>query len=434
MISNYDDALAFLFSRTNLERGKGYAAADMQLDRVRELLARVGNPQERLPAVHVTGTKGKGSTAALAAAALTAAGYRVGLFTSPHVARFEERLTVDGREPPPETVVELVRQVAEAVAETDRRGPSASPTFFETVTAVAWLYFLKEAVDVVVLEVGLGGRLDATNVCRPVVCAVTTVSRDHTELLGRTVEEIAAEKAGIVKPGVPVVVGRMADGARAVVESVCRRLDARTVLFGRDVRVDADTATVETPGRRLTSLKVSLPGAHQLENAALATALLDVLGECGFAVPEAALRAGFASVSWPLRCEVATTAPTVVLDAAHNWASAGALAATLPAFGGRRRFLVFAASGDKDVSGMLRRLLPGFDSVVLTRYTTNPRATAPERLREVVARLTDRPVHLAETSQKAWSLVRQWVSPEDLVCVTGSFFVAAEFRQMLAAN
>ncbi|MEX1095925.1 MAG: folylpolyglutamate synthase/dihydrofolate synthase family protein [Planctomycetales bacterium] len=445
-VRTYEQALEFLYGRIDYERAQADAlsAGDFKLDRMARLLDLLGNPHERIPAVHVAGTKGKGSTAAMIASVLTAAGHRTGLFTSPHISAFEERMTVDGVSPGPEEVVDLVNRVAEAAERLDRLPGQMAPTYFELATAMAWLHFTRRGCGIVVLEVGLGGRLDATNLCRPEVTVITNVSRDHTALLGSTAERIAREKAGIAKPGVPMISGVMGPAAR-VIEEVCDAVAAPLSRLGREIRVvepspagqadsprDAGRFTVETPRRSWHDLSVPLAGAHQRSNAALAVAAIDLLIGRGWRIADEAVREGLRQVRWPLRIERLAERPEVIVDAAHNWAAAGALLDTLAAGDrGGRRILLFAATRDKDYAGMLRRLLPRFDTAVLTRYQNNPRGVDLRQLARVVETVTNRPVHLAEDPARAWKLARRLASEADTICATGSFFLAAEIREIV---
>jgi dihydrofolate synthase / folylpolyglutamate synthase len=454
---NYEHALEYLYSRINYERTQPDAPGEFKLDRIRRLLALLGDPQDRIPAVHIAGTKGKGSTAVMTAEILHAAGYRTGLFTSPHLTCFEERMRVDGRMPSPEEIVALVERLAGPVAQLDAEAGRTGPTFFEITTALAWLHFERCGVQIAVMEVGLGGRLDATNVCRPEVTVITTISRDHTTLLGSTTAEIAAEKAGIVKPGVPLISGVTADEPRGVIEAICRRQGAPLVALNRDLHVEYHpgvwaggsktrpqppaagqsdgTVDVQTPWRRWTGLPVPLAGAHQGQNAGLAVCAMDALRERGWNISDEAVRAGLNRVVWPARIEILGARPTVIVDAAHNWAAVGALIQTLrarPSDG--RRLLVFAGTRDKDVSGLLRQLIPEFDTLIFTQYVTNPRAMPAEQLFALAQSLAHVPGHVAPEPAAAWKLASRLARPEDLICIAGSFFIAAELRELILAE
>jgi dihydrofolate synthase / folylpolyglutamate synthase len=447
-------ARQFLLSRINYERSAvmPYSERAFRLDRMRYLLRQLGDPQDRLPIIHIAGTKGKGSTAAMTAAILSAAGYRTGLYHSPHLDCVEERLIVAGEACPADEFARLVAQirpVAEAMdrltAEPGERTSPAtmSPTFFELTTALAFLYFAQRAVDVVVLEVGLGGRLDSTNVCLPRVAVITNISFDHTQQLGNTLAKIAREKAGIIKPGVPVVNGVLDDEPRQVIEQVAAAAASPLRQLGTDFdfvyrppladgqRRGRVNVRLRGPDRRLEGLSLGLLGRHQAANAALAIAALAELERQGWTIPEEAIRRGVADVRWPARIEVVHERPTVVLDAAHNLASIQALLATLDeSFAARRRVLVFGASSDKDVRGMVAVVAPRFDQVVFTRYVHNPRAVPPQELVRLAPDLAAAPL-VCDTPAAAWDTARRTISPDDVLCITGSFFLAAEMRAQM---
>jgi dihydrofolate synthase/folylpolyglutamate synthase len=450
----HEEALAFLFGRIDYERTATlpYGARDFKLDRMRELLDRLGNPQAALPIVHVAGTKGKGSTSAMIAAALSAAGYRTGLFSSPHLERVEERVRIDGRCCTPEELVELVRRIRPTVEAMDAVPQSshvpAGPTYFEINTALALVHFAAWRVDAAVLEVGLGGRLDSTNVCTPRVAVITSISFDHMKQLGDTLAAIAWEKAGIVKPGVPTVSGVVPEEPRRVIESVCQERGSRLVELGRDFNFtyqpprhleqanslgQIDFQYQAASGhRRLHGVEIGLLGRHQGSNAAVTLAALIELESQGWSIPEEAVRKGMASVAWPARVEIVARRPTVVIDAAHNVASIAALLDALDdSVSARRRVLVFATTKDKDVRGMLALLLPKFDTAIFTRYANNPRSVAPDELAHMAFELTGREFPATVDTTLAWQRVREIAGPEDLVCITGSFFLAGEMRSLV---
>ena len=455
----YQQAIKFLFARINFERTPAGGKHDFKLSRMRRLLEFLGHPQNHLPAVHIAGTKGKGSTAIMLAEVLTSAGYRVGLYTSPHVDTFEERMQVAGQRPTREQIVDLVRRVQAAVSRCESAASPFSPTFFEVTTALAWLFFEMQRAEIVVLEVGLGGRLDSTNVCSPIACVFTTISRDHTQLLGSTLTQIAHEKAGIVKPQIPVISGVQGDEAQAVIAATCREQQAELWQLGHDfsyshtshvslksgvtdlerLLTDFGTVDVETPVERWPSMPLTLAGEHQAHNAAVALATIDKLRQLGWNVSREAARAGLANVRWPMRIEVLSQRPTVIIDAGHNWESISALGRTLeesfssPALEkpSSRRVLIFAATKDKDVVGIVRQLLPRFDTVILTQYLNNPRAVPPRSLLRLIQSVSDVACHVVSTPAEAWQLARRITTSQDLICVTGSFFIAAEMRELI---
>lgn len=461
-LARREAVLQFLLDRIDYERMQSMPSAEeaFKLDRMRALLRRLGNPQEGLPIVHIAGTKGKGSTAAMTAAVLSAAGYRTGLFTSPHLDRVEERMAIDGCHCSADQLVELVGVVRPIVEELDREAarqnpPEPGPTYFEITTAMALVHFVRRKVDAAVLEVGLGGRLDSTNVCHPAVSIITSISFDHTQQLGHTLAAIAAEKAGIVKPGVPVVSGVVADEPREVIRRMAGRNGCRLVERGVDFDFDyyppRHLERTAAPGRvdfrcrsdsdgpradcHYEQIALSLLGRHQAANAAVAMAAVEELRRVGWNVPEAAVRRGMAEVVWPARVEVVARRPTVVLDAAHNAASVAALMDVLAeSFSARRRLLILATTQGKDLRGMLQHLLGRFDKVVFTRYLNNPRAVPPQVLQALAEELSGRRHAVAAEPAEAWSAVHRLAGPDDLICITGSFFIAAEMRRQLACR
>lgn len=445
----YEQALAFWFGRVNYEQ-RMPTPVDLKLDRMRGLLRMLGEPHERLRIIHVAGSKGKGSTAAMLASVLCRSGYRVGLFTSPHLCRVEERIQVDGEPIRPEELTTLLEEVHEAIA-----GPACGegePTFFEIATAVGFLHFVRRRVDVAVLEVGLGGRFDSTNVCRPLVSVITSISLDHTQQLGDCVGLIAREKAGIVKPGRPAVSGATAAKARSVIEKVCRRQDAPLRQLGEDFRYEYEPGRVTdgqanghgrrpprvrvlTRRRAWPALDLALLGEHQAANGAVAIACVEELQAQGLSVPDIAVAAGLASVSWPARLEVMDWRPLVVLDCAHNVASAQALVDTLgESFPVGRRLLIFAGSSDKDLPGIIRILAPHFVHAYLTRYADSPRSVPPEQLADLWRRHASIPCTVCASAAAAWEAARAAAGPDDLVCITGSVFLAGELRPVLMAS
>lgn len=455
---SYEAALDFLFQRIDYERAVAapYGERTFKLARMRELLALLGDPQSRLPIVHVAGTKGKGSTSAMIAAVLSAAGYRTGLFSSPHLERLEERLAIDGRPCSSEELLTLVDLLRPAVAQLDgeaaRRQPfEPGPTYFELTTAMALLHFARCKVQAAVLEVGLGGRLDSTNVCLPAVSVITNISFDHMRQLGNTLAAIAGEKAGIIKPGVPVVSGVIDDEPRAVIEATARERGCRLLQLGRDFdfdytpprNVDQGSAQgrinyrLHASDRQLAydDLPLGLLGTHQAANAAVALTVLDELSCQGWQIPDAAVRQGLGALRWPARIEVAARRPTIILDTAHNVASVEALAATLDeSFSARERILVFATTQEKEAAGMLRCLLPRFDQIILTQYHINPRGIAPAELAAIAAQVSSAAVKVCATAAAAWDAVCAAADEKDLVCITGSFFIAAEMRAQIDAR
>jgi dihydrofolate synthase/folylpolyglutamate synthase len=447
----YHDSLEFLYARLNYERvGMPRASSELRLGRMRRLLRRLGDPHAGLRVVHVAGTKGKGSTSAMVAAALTASGVRTGLFCSPHLHRLEERFNLDGRSATADELVGLVAAVRPTVEALDAEGATRhhrGPTFFEVTTAMGLLHFARGGAGVVVLEVGMGGRLDSTNVVRPLVSVITNISFDHTRQLGSTLAAIAREKAGILKHGRPVVSGDKGADARAVIRGLARQRHCRLHEIGTDFSYTYDPPapplTRPTPGRVsvrtwLTdwgTFDLPLLGAHQAYNAAVAMATLDVLAEAGIVVGREAVARGFAGLRWPARVEVMGEHPWVVVDGAHNVASAEALAEALrTCFPPTPRTLVFGTTREKDLKGQLRALLPGTLTVIATRYVENPRAVPPEEVAAAVKALGGPTALITHHPAEALALARRLTPRDGLICATGSLFLAAETRARLGGG
>jgi len=433
---NYRDALAYIYGFTDYEkRGFAtYAPEFYDLQRVRDLLALLGDPQRAFRAVHIAGTKGKGSTAAMIESILRAAGYRTGLYTSPHLHTFRERIRVNGALIPEAGVAHLVEWMQPLV----RQVPDI--TTFEVMTALAFAWFAEQGVQWAVLEVGLGGHLDATNVVSPALAVITSISLDHTAILGDTLALIAAEKAGIVKAGIPVVSAPQHEEALAVIQDVCQRQRAPLTLVGRDWTWEAGRATLEGQefivrhgSEEAVALWLPLLGEHQLENATTAVAAVARLQEGGAVIPPAAIRKGLRSVAWPGRFEVLSRAPLVIADAAHNGDSARKLVAALRTYCDYRRLiLIVGASGDHATPELLSALLSEADRAIATR-ARHPRAADPAWLQ---ARGQELGFGLEKSDSVAQALETALAeaSPEDLICGTGSVFVAAELRAAWLAH
>lgn len=429
----YEQALAFWFAHVNYEQ-RAPTAADLVLDRMRSLLHRLGDPHRRLRLLHVAGSKGKGSTSAMLAAVLRQAGYQTGLFTSPHLVHIEERFQVNGV---PITRDELTHLLIDVKVATEQ-APRPAPTFFEICTALGFLHFQHRRCDAAVMEVGLGGRLDSTNVCLPRVSVITSISYDHTRVLGDRLSLIAREKAGIIKPRVPVVSGVAVPEPRAVIEEVARARDAPLSQIDADFHFDYRPGHVDRnrPAVRVTTrrrawpwLELNLLGSHQAANAAVVVATVEELRAQGWTISDEAVAAGLREVRWPARLEVVRRDPLVVLDCAHNAASAQALMQTLDeSFSPGPRTLLFAGSSDKDIAGMFAWLAPAFSRAILTRYTNNPRAIPPEELARTWRQVGGSEPTLAATPPEGLAVA---LASGGLVCVTGSVFLAGEVRSML---
>ncbi len=425
----YNLALDYLYSYIDysLRQASEIAKAEFNLDRMFALLNLLGNPHQDYPIIHVAGTKGKGSTSALCASALQAAGYKTGLYTSPHLLDYVERIQINGEPIPHEMLVELVEEIKPFVAQVEKL------TTFEITTALAFLAFAKQGCTAAVFEVGLGGRLDATNVVTPRVSVITSLSMDHMAVLGDTLAKIAGEKAGIIKDGVPVVSAPQKDEALEVIMRVARSKGSHLTLVGKNVTfesvdhsLDSQSLKIHAPNLQpdnLPTFQLPLLGDHQLVNAATAYAALKV---SGLEIPDEAIQRGFAQVKWPARFEVVRRDPPVIFDSAHNDDSFAKLRETLETyFPGKKVYLIFGASEDKNIPGMFREMKPKIERLIVTR-ADHPRALEPEKLlgladqagvqSEVVIPVAAALARALELSQKDGSIVLS----------AGSMFVTAE--------
>ena len=435
--TTYDEALNYLYRFTDYERmakPRDAATSAFGLARMNQLLAFLENPGANLRVVHIAGTKGKGSTAAMTAAMLQRAGARVGLYTSPHVESVRERIMVNGTWIAEDRVVAHLNRMYPYLQESLKTNEKYTPTFFEIFTAMAFADFLGEGVDFAVLEVGLGGRLDATNVVTPAVCAITRIGYDHTDKLGDTLTLIASEKAGILKPGVPAVVAPQEPEALAAIRQRARNLGVPLHLVGQEIALAEAGAcfTVATPRRRYPHLAVPLVGQHQHVNAAVAIGLAEEAAEATpwRLTPEAA-REGLAALRWRARIETIAERPRVIVDGAHNVDSARTLMATLTGeFAFRRVLFVIGIAMDKDVDAFLREVLPRASFVVFTR-SQNPRAAVPDDLVRRARAICGVEAAACEPPGAALALARSRAEPDDLVCVTGSFYIAGEVLDAL---
>lgn len=435
---NYQQALDYLYSFVDYETTPPPRdAAHYDLRRVEELLACLGNPHLKAKSVHIAGTKGKGSTAAMIASVLTASGYTTGLYTSPHLSDLRERIQVDGELISKAEIVSLVAKLKLEVEVVNLRANYGQLTTFELLTALGFLYFGLKGVDFQVVEAGLGGRLDATNIVRPEVCIITSISLDHTDVLGNSLVQIATEKAGIIKPGGVVVSSPQVDEVAKVIEEACLKCSAGLVRVGSDVTwqelgVDVNRQLLRVNGR-LASYQLSLPlfGRYQLENAVTAVAALEVLATKGFNVSRGSIITGLAKVGWPGRFQIVKRSPLIVVDGAHNPASARGLRQSIEHYfkDFDQAILVIGASSDKDVAGIVSELYPLFNKVIVTR-SRHPRAMATPPI-AAEFRKHGVKVQVAQTIPEALSPALAQASDKDFICVTGSLFVVGEAIEYL---
>lgn len=402
---------------------------DLRLERMDQVLALFDHPEKTFPCFHIAGTNGKGSTAAMIHRILCSAGYRTALYISPHLVSFTERMRIGEEEITPEEVVALAHEIWQRTDATN-----IELTFFEIVTVMAFLYFSRRQVDLAVIEVGLGGRFDATNLVRSVVSVITTISKDHEAFLGSDIASIAREKGGIIKKEVPVVCGALPREAMKVINKIADANQTRIYRLDQDFTLNLKSGGAfdyKGPKWNLSEVSVALHGAHQVRNAALAIAALEVVSH-QFPVNEEAIRSGLQNVSWPGRMEVMLTHPTVIIDGAHNGEGIRVLVDELRALrNGRRIRMLFAVMEDKDRRFMLNALAEVVDEIVLTRVSQLERSADPVQLaKEVSGKL--RSCVMPEPRLAVDFLLRSAAS-NDLIVITGSLYLLGEVRPMLAA-
>ncbi|GBC59287.1 FolC bifunctional protein [Desulfonema ishimotonii] len=397
------------------------------LDTIRRILSGLGNPQDRFKTIHIAGTNGKGSVASSLSAILHEAGYRVGLYTSPHLLHFNERICVDNQ---PISDAAVVRAFS-AVRETPKG--EREPTFFEFATAMAMYEFARQKTDWAVVETGMGGRLDATNVLKPEISVITNVSVEHSEYLGDTLEQITGEKGGIIKPGIPVVTGVRQESAFEVLQKIAGEKSAPLYRFGKDFR------TTGTPDQTFTytgirntwpDMRTRLAGSHQIDNAALTLAACEIITENGANIPEEAIRRGLHENCWPGRLEVVSESPYLILDGAHNLAAAENLAKFLKeTFDPEKITLVLGILDDKPYAEMLRFLLPVCRNAILTQPKIH-RALPVDTLRATAGEIRSELTSVPDVA-RAVAYAMENAAPDDVICVAGSLYVVGEAKEFL---
>jgi dihydrofolate synthase/folylpolyglutamate synthase len=432
---NYQAALDYILNFADYER-LPRSAVVFDLRRMEMLLEKLGNPQDRARSIHVAGTKGKGSASAMISSILTSAGYKTGLYTSPHLHSFTERIQVDGKPINETEFAKLVEVLQPEVETVNQFGAFGQLTTFELLTALAFVCFRKEEVDFQVLETGLGGRLDATNVVKPEVCAMTSISFDHMEVLGNTLTQIATEKAGIIKPGSIVVCSPQFPEAMRVIERVCSELGVRLVRVGSEVIWHNKAFSCEGQSFQLNGIigkyDLSLPllGEHQLENAATAVAAVEVLADLGVNISAESIVTGLALVHWPGRLQILKREPWFIVDGAHNVYSTKKLVEALKRyFDFDRMVLILGVSSDKDVRGIVAELA-SLASIVIATRSRHPHTAEPT---ELAAEFWNWGIKLeiAEDVTSAVELALARATPRDLICATGSIFVVAEVMEYM---
>jgi dihydrofolate synthase/folylpolyglutamate synthase len=437
----YEQAIQYLFDKTDYERQQKlrYNVTTFDLERMNKLLKGLGNPHKKTKSVHIAGTKGKGSTATMLAKMMEANGYKVGLYTSPHVTTLHERIVINSKMISKKEMLDLMNRTQPVIEKL--LISNEGPTFFEIMTALAFLHFADHEVDLAVIETGLGGRLDSTNVILPKLIGITSISIDHQNLLGPTIDCIAREKAGVMKKGVPVVTVPQDVSAMRVLKKHAMAQKAPLVVTGKDIdfsyRFESSREfgphtriCLTTPSSRFEHLRVPLPGEHQAINCGLALAMLDQLKNQGYAIDDQKAVSGLREVKLAGRMEMVSQDPRILVDAAHNAASIRAL---VQAIGQHVPYdsmiIIFGCNNDKDVRGMLTELQYGADKVIFTR-SNSPKAVFPSDLAEVYTELCGKMCQTALSLKEAIRVARSAVTREDLICVTGSFYLVGQTKQM----
>jgi dihydrofolate synthase/folylpolyglutamate synthase len=428
--SPFQQALDYIYSFIDYERQGPRVRQTWDLRRVEDLLNRLGNPHLKSKTVHIAGSKGKGSVAAMTASVLTTAGYKTGLYTSPHLHLYNERIRIDGNYISNEEIVTLVDRIKPAVEAVNKEATYGTLTTFEVTTAIGFSYFADMNVDFQVIEVGLGGRLDATNIVNPEVCAITSISYEHMDLLGNTLTAIATEKAGIIKPGCTVVVSPQVEEAGRVFEEIASQRQAHLIRVGKDI-IYKDLGfkgfkqTLQVKGR-LGEYRLTIPllGQYQLDNASVAVGVLEVLMEKGYHIPVQKLVEGMAKVSWEARLQVLNHHPLVIVDGAHNGDSVHKLKEALRHyFKYDKTILILGLSSDKDLEGIVAELATAFNKVIATR-SIHPRAMVTE---PIVTEFRKHGIEAQQTDDISMALpmALKMAGEKDLICITGSLFVAS---------
>jgi len=441
-ITSYAKALRFLNGLSDYERLRivRYNAQTFDMERMRNLLRRLGNPQTVFRSVHVAGSKGKGSTCAMIASMLQGCGYKVGLYTSPHLIDIRERIQINGQMIGYADFTKLVKLVAPIVA---RSKPV--PTYFDVLTAIAFRYFADQKVDIAVVETGLGGRLDSTNVIKPEVTAITSISKDHMAQLGDTLDKIAAEKAGIFKSGVPALTVAQPPEVERVLRAAAEKVGAPFDVTGKTIEFSYrfessrmqgphNRVCLTTPVSKFEHLAVPLLGDHQALNCGLALAVIDRLKARGMAINDMRAMEGLSHTQLPGRMEMVSTNPRVLVDGAHNAAS---LDAMMRAIGQHIPYdsmvVIFGCCGDKDIPGMLERITSGADKVIFTRVN-NIRTADPEELAQRYVEQYGKMAQVAASLEDALEIAYRAVSKEDLICITGSFYLVGQAKKLIASR
>ncbi len=440
---NYQETLDYIYSFIDYEKtpARAYNRENYDLRRMAEILKRVGNPHLTAKSVHIAGTKGKGSVSAMIASALFASGYTTGLYTSPHLIELRERIQVNKELISETELIKLTERLKPEAAVVNREARYGTLTTFELLTALGFMYYHERKADFQVLEVGLGGELDATNIITPEVSIITSLSYDHTAVLGNTLTEIAKAKAGIIKPGVPVVTSPQKDEAMKVLKETCQRLGSTLIIVGKDVTSESlgwgeGRQLIRVKGRLGSyDLAVPLLGYYQVDNTAVAIASLEILAEKGYYITKESIIKGMAEVSWPGRFQILAYKPTILVDGAHNGDSARRLRESILKYFSesgekyRKAILIIGSSSDKDISAIVNELYPIFDRVIVS-HSHHPRAMLPEVIVSEFMKHGIKP-EVTVNVPEALAIAHSLAGGNDLICATGSLFIVGEIIELV---
>ena len=444
VFNSYAKAIRYLYEKTDYEKETNlrYNVTTFNLDRMEKLLSLLGNPHRKIRTAHIVGTKGKGSTATMLARMLEANGYKVGLYTSPHVMHLHERIAVNSQMITEQEMLGLLNRIYASVEKVAKTTP---PTFFEIMTAMAFMHFADVKCDIAVIEAGLGGRLDSTNVIKPEVIGITSISIDHQRQLGNTIGSIAKEKSGVFKTGIPIVTVQQNPEAMNILRTEAANAKATLSVTGEDIdfsyrfetsreRGPHTRVCLATPTSKFEHLRVPLYGAHQAINCGLALAILDQLKASGFDIDNEKAKAGLENVSLSGRMEIICNDPRIIIDGAHNAASIQAL---VHAIGQNIPYdsmvVIFGGTNDKDIKGMLHALQYGADKVIFTR-SDSVKAMHPCDVGDMYNEISGKMYQTANTLGEALQIAKSAVGKEDLICITGSFYLVGQAKKHFQPN
>jgi len=428
----YNQAISYLNSFVDYEKKPVLRKLTFSLSRIGVLIELFNNPQHQYPGIHIAGTKGKGSVSAILSGILREAGFKTGLYTSPHISSIRERIKINGRNISKDDFIRLCSRIKDILS---KSGLGIQPSFFEIYTLIAFEYFKRKKVDIAVFETGMGGRLDATNVIKPIVTAITSIGSDHTKELGFSLERIAGEKAGIIKKDVPCILARQKDEVKKVVKDKCRKMNCEVFVIGKDLSYKSlvysdrkEMFTVKGLLGKYGNLTLPLLGEHQLENCSVSIGIAEILIKKGYKISKRAIQKGVARVKWPGRCEIIKRRPYLILDSAHNSSSARALKKTIKRnFDYKNVILILGILRDKDIKGICNELTSLAGKIILTKINS-PRTQTPEYIKKFIKRKN---VTITQNIREAYKISKDLAGTDDIILVTGSIYLIGEFKRFM---